>query len=72
MLLVNLRLAGCHADDLMHRPPAPASNITLGEIVTISRVRIWPHSFEIWPVAYRSQDQIGARRVWSHGSETGT
>ena len=70
MLLVILRLAGCHADDLMHGPPAPASTITLGEIVIILRVRIWPHSLEKCPVAYRSQDQIGARRVCSHGSET--
>ena len=49
--------------------PSPhASCNTLGEIVNISRVRICQDSLEKWPVAYHSQNQIGARRVWSRSS----
>jgi len=64
-------LTGCHAawhaeNFLMHPfPPPHASCITLGEIVNISRAPICPDSLESWSVAYRSHNQIGARRVWS-------
>ena len=49
-------------------PPPHASCNTLGEIVNISRVRICQDSLEKWPVAYQSQHQIGAMRVWSRSS----